>query len=230
MKTKIYNVVIIDESGSMTHLTDNVIRGYNDLLGEIKKSQLKNKEVQEHLITLVLFDNPNNIKVVSDKADLLIANELSRETYRPRGCTALYDAIGITLTNLEPVVDADEDGLGMVTIITDGYENASVEFSGNDIYRIIGRLREKGWDFNFMGAGADFLEVAKNMNIVNACQWETSQKGTREMFASESQQRSRKSDIMYRMTRDEQYESMTKAQKAAKRKSIFDAFNLSGED
>ena len=73
MKTKIYNVVIIDESGSMTPLTDNVIKGYNDLLGEIKKTQVKNKDVQEHLITLVLFDDPNNIKVVSDKADLLMA-------------------------------------------------------------------------------------------------------------------------------------------------------------
>ena len=170
MKTKIYNVVIIDESGSMSHLTGNVIKGFNDLLGGIKKTQVQNKDKQEHLITLVLFDDPDNIKVVNDKADLLMAKELSPETYRPNGCTALLDAIGTTLTALEPVVDADEDGFGMVTIITDGYENASMKFDGEQIFKLIGRLREKGWDFNFMGASADFLETAKSMNIHRARQ------------------------------------------------------------
>lgn len=222
MKTKIYNVVIIDESGSMTPLTDNVINGYNDLLGEIKKTQVKNKESQEHLITLVLFDDPNNIKVVSNKADLLMANELSRETYKPRGCTALFDAIGMTLTDLEPVVDKDEDGIGMVTIITDGYENASVKFSGTDIYKLIGKLREKGWDFNFMGASADFLETAKSMNIVNAQQWETSGEGTASMFAQESQDRAKKAHAMYEMAMDKEFELLSKAERSAKRKSFFD--------
>lgn len=222
MKTKIYNVVIIDESGSMTPLTDNVIKGYNDLLGEIKKTQVKNKEMQEHLITLVLFDDPHNIKVISDKADLLMASELSRETYKPRGCTALFDAIGSTLTDLEPVVDADEDGIGMVTIITDGYENASVTFSGAEIYKLIGRLREKGWDFNFMGASADFLETAKSMNIVNAHQWETSGVGTARMFAQESQERTNKTHAMCEMSMDEGFVSLSKAEKSARRKSFFD--------
>lgn len=226
MKTKIYNVVIIDESGSMTPLTDNVIKGYNDLLGEIKKTQMKNKDVQEHLITLVLFDDPDNIKIVSDKADLLMASELSRETYRPRGCTALFDAIGSTLTPLELVVDADEDGIGMVTIITDGYENASVNFSGADIFKLIGRLREKGWDFNFMGASADFLETAKSMNIVNAHQWETSGEGTARMFIQESQERAHKTHAMCEMSMNEDFASLSKAEKSARRKSFFD--KLSG--
>lgn len=222
MKTKIYNVVIIDESGSMSFLTDNVIKGYNDLLGEIKKTQVKNKEMQEHLITLVLFDDPNNIKLISDKADLLMANELSRETYKPRGCTALFDAIGTTLTPLETVVDSDEDGIGIVTIITDGYENSSMKFSGADIYKLIGRLREKGWDFNFMGAGADFQETASRMNIVNASQWEASVTGTARMFARESQERAGKTEAMCEMSMDENFASLTKAEKAAKRKSFFD--------
>ncbi len=225
MKTKIYNVVIIDESGSMTPLTDNVIKGYNDLLGEIKKTQVKNKEVQEHLITLVLFDDPNNIKVISDKADLLMASELSRGTYRPRGCTALFDAIGRTLTDLEPVVDADEDGIGMVTIITDGYENASVDFAGADIYKLIGRLREKGWDFNFMGASADFLQTARSMNIVNAHKWETSGEGTATMFAQESQERAEKTNIMCMMSMDKEFTSLPKAERSARRKSFFDKSN-----
>lgn len=226
MKTKIYNVVIIDESGSMTHLAGNVIKGYNDLLGEIKKTQIKNKEVQDHLITLVLFDDPNNIKVVSDKADLLMASELSKETYKPRGCTALFDAIGSTLTPLEHVVDSDVDGIGMVTIITDGYENASVEFSGADIYKLIGRLREKGWDFNFMGAGSDFLETAKSMNIVNASQWETSEAGTARMFSQESLGRAHKTLAMREMSEDEEFASLSKNEKSARRKSFFD--KLSG--
>jgi len=222
MKTKIYNVVIIDESGSMSPLTDDVIKGFNDLLGSIKKSQVANKENQEHLITLVLFDNPDNIKVINDKADLLLAKELSRDTYRPRGCTALLDAIGKTLTDLEPIVDKDEDGLGMVTIITDGYENSSVKFNGEEIYKIIGRLREKGWDFNFMGASADFLETAKSMNIVNANQWETTAQGTSQMFADECIQRSLSSDAICHMSMDADFAYLPKEEKAARRKSFFE--------
>jgi len=224
MKTKIYNVVIIDESGSMSSLTNNVIKGFNDLLGEIKKTQVKNKDVQEHLITLVLFDDPDNIKVINDKADLLLAKELSTETYRPRGCTALLDAIGSTLTALEPVVDAQEDGLGMVTIITDGYENSSVKYNGEDIFKLIGRLREKGWDFNFMGASEDFLETARKMNIHHASKWETTHEGTSAMFADECHDRTAKANIMYSMSADADFACLTKEEKAKKRKSMFDLF------
>jgi len=224
MKTKIYNVVIIDESGSMSSLTNNVIKGFNDLLGEIKKTQVKNKDVQDHLITLVLFDDPDNIKVINDKADLLLANELSTETYRPRGCTALLDAIGSTLTSLEPVVDAEEDGIGMVTIITDGWENASVKYDGADVYKIIGRLREKGWDFNFMGADEHFMETAKKMNISHASRWETTHEGAGAMFAQECQERAEKSHIMCDMSINADFALMSKEERASKRKSMFDLY------
>lgn len=222
MKTKVYNVIIIDESGSMMPLTDSVIKGYNDLLGEIKKTQVNNKETQDHMITLVLFDDPNNIKVINDHSDLLMSNELSRLSYKPRGCTALLDAIGSTLTPLEKIVDMDEDGFGMVTIITDGYENASVKYSGEDIFKLIGRLREKGWDFNFMGASENFIETAKKMNIKNASRWETTSAGTSAMFAKESHDRTIKSNIMCSLAMDDDFIELPKEEKAARRKSLFD--------
>ena len=98
--------------------------------------------------------------------------------YCPGGCTPLYDAMGITLNHLESVI-LPEDKV-MATVITDGYENSSREYSGNTIKALVSRLRAKGWVLAYIGANQDAVEVARELNIKNALNFEATPDGMSE--------------------------------------------------
>ena len=99
-KTKVYNVIIMDRSGSMWDIQKSAIQGYNEVLGGIKADAKTYAETQEHFMTLVLFDSTfvDNIYWNEDPAKAAI---LTPETYVPGASTPLYDAIGKTLTRLQ---------------------------------------------------------------------------------------------------------------------------------
>ena len=113
----------------------------------------------------------------------------SSKDYNPGTCTPLYDAIGLSVNHLKKNV-AETDSV-LVTIITDGYENDSHEFSSKDISRIVEEMKSKGWLFTYIGANQDAIEVAKTMNIKNAMNFVQDEAGTREMFAKERRSRGR---------------------------------------
>ena len=98
-RSKVFNVIIMDRSGSMWEIQRPAIQGYNEILGGIKTDALKFAADQEHFITLVLFDS-SSINNVYWNADPAKAEILTTETYVPCACTPLYDAIGRTLTKL----------------------------------------------------------------------------------------------------------------------------------
>ena len=165
-KTKIHNVVILDQSGSMRCIKPGVISGFNEVLSGIVEAQQKYADTQEHYVTLTVFDNV--MSYLHNRVAVDIVAPLTDATYRPNGCTALYDAMGQTLLELEAHLDKEEDAVGIVTIITDGEENSSRRFSGREIYSIVERLKEKGWTFAFMGTNQDVMAVAKSLNIDHA--------------------------------------------------------------
>lgn len=68
-------------------------------------------------------------------------HRLSPNDYTLRGMTALYDAIGISVTDLEKSKGKEDKVL--VTIITDGYENDSLEWDGASVKKLIDRLRKR---------------------------------------------------------------------------------------
>ena len=127
-KTKVYNVIIMDRSGSMWDIQKPAIMGFNEVLGGVKAAQTKYAETQEQFITLVLFDS-SSIDEVYWNADPSKAEHLTDKTYVPGACTPLYDAMGRTLTKLEKELKGDENHSVIVTVITDGYENDSHEYS-----------------------------------------------------------------------------------------------------
>ena len=81
-KTKVYNVIIMDRSGSMWDIQKPAIMGYNEVLGGVKAAAAKFSDTQEHFFTLVLFDSAS-IDEVYWNANAGDAALLTEETYVP---------------------------------------------------------------------------------------------------------------------------------------------------
>ena len=167
----IYNVIILDESGSMSSIYKETLQSMNEVLSGIRKNQEEFPD-QRQFVSFVTFEGhgPEGIKVRRDRVPIGNIQDLTEKDYRPGGCTPLYDAMGKTLNELEGLINADDKV--MATIITDGYENASTEYSGRTVKTLVERLRQKGWVFAYVGANQDAVEVAKNLNISNALNYE----------------------------------------------------------
>ena len=177
----IHNLLILDESGSMHSIYDQALTGANETIQSIRAAQEGCAE-QDQRFTFVTFNTAApNIKTVIDDAPIGEVKDLTEKDYRPNACTPLYDAMGVSITALESKVK--EGDRVLVTIITDGYENASREYSGKAIKEMVGRLRGKGWTFVYIGANQDAVEVAKELDINNSLNFCASAAGTREMFA-----------------------------------------------
>ena len=189
-KTNIYNIIILDKSGSMEGIKQEAIGGYNETLQSIISAQTKYAETQRHFVTLVTF-NSDSTDMVYDQIVCTEAAELTTKTYQPNCCTPLYDTMGITLTKFHNNLDTATDNHVLVTIITDGLENASKEYTGKQIYQMVTELRAQNWVFTYIGANHNVEEVAMKMGIHNSLQYDSDMKGTNDMFLKERRSRSR---------------------------------------
>lgn len=180
MKTRIFNLIIIDESGSMQSIKKAAIDSVNETIQSVRAAQ-KQYEDQEHFVSLVSFND--YVNVINECAPVAEIQELNDETYLPNCCTALYDAIGISVNALRKRVEKDDKVL--VTIVTDGYENASREWSGKAIKELIEEMRQKGWVFTYIGANHDVEAAAATISITNTMIFEASNEGVDEMVKKE---------------------------------------------
>ena len=159
--------MIVDQSGSMSGLESQVIEGFN---GQLKSIQTIQKEFpdQELIMGLRFFNSQVERNTVPFNNVNTIA-PLTREVYRPDGCTALLDAIGKSIYDIKTQFGHEiEENLASVVliIITDGYENASRFYSFGDIQRMVKELEAtEKWNFTFMGADLDALEVSQNIGF-----------------------------------------------------------------
>jgi Mg-chelatase subunit ChlD len=156
MRTEI--LVITDRSGSMSTIANDVIGGYNKFISD------QRKVAGEARVTYTQFDNQYEV-VYQDRA-LADVPLLSHETFKPRGGTALLDAIGRTLNDQGRRISHDAWAeLVIVVIITDGEENASREFSRTQIQTMIKHAEDHGWSFVYLGANQDAFSVAQHLGI-----------------------------------------------------------------
>lgn len=176
MKTRIFNLIIIDESGSMQSIKKAAIDSVNETIQTIRSAEQKHPE-QEHYVSLVSFND--DVKTIYDCVEVEQVKEINDETYQPSCCTALYDAMGISLSKLRKRV-AESDKV-LVTVVTDGYENSSKEYSSKAIKTLVDELKAKGWVFAYIGANQDVEAVAATISITNVIQFEASAMGTQEM-------------------------------------------------
>lgn len=183
-KTTVFNLIILDESGSMDPLRRQTIDGCNETLNTIRSLQEKNGETQRYLASIYVFQSnaQNPSHYIIKNAPIGKVSNINGDSYSPWGGTPLLDAVGSTLVDLRAVAATQEDATGVVTIITDGMENSSTDYSWEKVASLISELKKLGWTFNFIGANIDVEAVSKKMNIDNAMAFQASQAGTRQMW------------------------------------------------
>lgn len=222
MKTRVFNLIILDESGSMNCIKRQALNGLNETLQTIRIAQEKYPEL-EQLVSILPFES-SNIRLLRDKVAIKEVEDLKKDEYNPGGCTPLFDAIGFGLNSIKKNVA--ENDTALVTIITDGEENASREYSGKAIAAIIDEFKEKGWMFTYIGANQDAMKVAMSMNISNAMNFVQSDDGTAEMFRRERNSRNRFYKVSECICN---YESASMA-KDARREMAFDDSYFDDDD
>lgn len=189
-KTQVYNLVILDKSGSMESIRKEAIDGYNETLGTIRAAQLKHMDTQEHYVSLAAFCSCG-VDMIYDKTPIKDADKLTPENYNPCCCTPLFDAIGGTIKKLRKAIKDIPDAAVLVTIITDGYENDSKEWTGPAVKKLIDECKAEGWMVSFIGAGEDVVKVATTISVTNTVVWDKTASGTREVFRNENEAQDR---------------------------------------
>lgn len=143
-------IFLIDRSGSMYGCENDTIGGFNSFIEKERK-----KEFNTRVTTILFSDNYN---VLYKRKSIYDVNELTSKEYCVGGCTALLDAIGKTITDLNREIENKV----LFVIMTDGYENASREFSKSQIRSMISNHK---WEFIFIGADIDSFAEAGNLGI-----------------------------------------------------------------
>lgn len=155
-------VFILDRSGSMGGLESDTIGGFNAML---KEQQIADGEA---IITTVLFDD--HIEILHDRLNIKGVAPITEKEYYVRGTTALLDAVGISIKKIINVQRHTHDnvkaGKVLFVITTDGYENASREYTYDKIRSMIEHQKSKyGWEFIFLGANIDAVAEAERFGI-----------------------------------------------------------------
>ena len=198
-KTQVYNLIILDKSGSMGSIANAAISGFNETVGGIRSAQERFNDTQEHFVSLMIFCDCEK-KLVYDKVPVAKVKELTRNEYRPCCCTPLYDAMGISINALYNAIKDKEDATAVVTVITDGLENASKEYNGATIKALVERMKdEEGWSFAYIGTNQDVNAVSKSLSIDDAIAFEYDEAGTRQAFERDTNARMRKFGLMSAM-------------------------------
>lgn len=184
--------VVLDESTSMGSCWFPTINNFNEFLDSQKKLDIPAK------LSLIKFSDHAN--VVHENINIKDVPNLTQQSYKPNGMTALYDAIGKAVNTLQVELDAKKKAKkampkALVVIITDGEENVSKEFTGKTIKELIESKQATGnWTFVFIGANQDAILTAKTMSIPtgNAMNFDTNKFGimTKGLISSNTTYRS----------------------------------------
>lgn len=155
-------VFILDRSGSMSGLEADTIGGFNSMI------EKQRKEEGEAYISTVLFDDQT--EVLYDRVPVGKIEPMNDRQYYVRGCTALLDAIGGAIHHIANVHkyarEEDRPEKTLFIIITDGMENASHLYTYEKVKKMVEMENEKyGWEFLFLGANMDAVEVAGRFGI-----------------------------------------------------------------
>lgn len=150
---------LLDRSGSMQNCQKATETGFGELIAK------QRCQPGEAIVTLSMFDDVyesvySNVPI-ADVAPLSLV---------PRNRTAMLDAIGRFITevgeHLASLAETDRPGTVMCLIMTDGYENASQEWTYDGVHALITQQREQyNWKFIFLGANIDAVEVGGRIGV-----------------------------------------------------------------
>ena len=182
-RTHIY--FLLDRSGSMASMADDVIGGFNTFLAS------QRADGDDALMTLVQFDSEDPFEVLADACPLAELVELTPATFQPRGATPLLDATGRVIAHAAAreaaranAGDPAEDVI--VVTFTDGHENQSCEVSLPQLRTLVAERERKGWTFVFLGADASTYDEAGGIgyDAGSTQSWAPDGLGARAAFAS----------------------------------------------
>ena len=188
----VYNLIILDESGSMESIKKSTISGFNELVQTIKNIEKQYPE-QKHFISWVTF-NGMGVKTKLDKQPVEELSEINAKSYHPDSSTPLYDAIALSVLKLRMDIAGTDNVNVLVTILTDGEENSSKEFNGSQVKKIIDEQKNLGWTFTYIGANHDVEKAALTLSIYNTMVFEANDADVHEMFSKEQASRVRYSE------------------------------------
>ncbi len=164
-------ICVLDRSTSIrtSGLTDKTIEGFNSFLSEQKKAPGKAK------LTLCLFDGGKHYgavegktyEIIHERMDINDVPDLNRDTFIPKGMTAMYDAIGATIDSVyTKLKDTKNKSKVIFLIMTDGEENSSEEYTQKSVFELIEKRKKTDkWAFLFIGANIDTIKSGGNMGI-----------------------------------------------------------------
>ena len=155
-------VFILDRSGSMDQLTDDTIGGFNSMIEQQKQ------EDGEAYVTTVLFSSSHT--TLHDHVNIQDIRPMTKKDYVPMGMTALLDSVGYTINSIgQRLSDTPENERPekvIFVITTDGFENASQEFTRSKVKEMIEHQQEKySWVFMFLGANIDAVSEGASLGI-----------------------------------------------------------------
>ena len=180
---KIYNLIVLDESGSMQLIKKQTLLGFEDLAKRSIETQ-KLYSNQKHYFSIVTF-NERGIKFRLFNQPAEEMNLINSNSYQPYGETPLYDAICKSVLKLDQRLVYEKDFNVLVTIITDGVDNCSKEFDKFETRKLIETFsRKQNWAFGLIGANIDIGYTARDLSIPKerTILFETTDESVKQMF------------------------------------------------
>lgn len=185
---RVFNLIIVDESGSMSVIRKQAFSGMNETLQTVRQMQKKFPE-QQQLVTLVTFDSEHTTWHY-DNSPVEKTKNLLWKAYNPCAATPLYDAMGKAISKV--MAQTTDDDNVLVTVITDGEENSSEEWTLKMIRTMIEKLKKQNWTFTLIGTeNLDVESMAHSFAIDEHMKFEQTEEGTKAMFARERRCRAR---------------------------------------
>jgi len=183
----VYNLLVLDESGSMNAVRHVTLAGFNEIVQTIRGAQEQFPE-QKQFVSFVTF-NGLGIKTLLDKQPASQLTELGPEQYCPDASTPLYDALGRSLLRLELQLEGESNPTVLVSVLTDGEENASREFTSEAVRAMVQRLETAGWSFTYMGANHAVEAAAARIAIRTTTRFRQDAAGMQALFEREKKGR-----------------------------------------
>lgn len=152
-------VILLDESGSMEDVAENMLSSLNGLIKE-------QKQVKSRPCNLTLLKFHNSVKTVIDNCDLREIQLLKKSDYSPGGTTALYDALGYAMERFRYERDV------LLVVLTDGQENASRQYNGK-LPQLLKQIKERethcGWSYVYLGCDLNTLSQGTSLGFWIRC-------------------------------------------------------------
>ncbi len=148
--------LLVDQSGSMSGTRKSTVDGINEYINTLKEDGGKYK------VSLTMFDKGSEIRLDKPWDNIFIDDvpTLNQEDYNPNGTTPLHDAFCMTLKDMKD----RKDEKYLFVVLTDGAENASTEYTANDMKKLKKKLEAKdNWTFVYLGANQDASSIPQRL-------------------------------------------------------------------